>query len=248
MTALKFGSRSARCMLICYTESTKIWKLWDLSKQRTLRSTDIIFVENENAITTTTGDKDIFLHLSPELNKSSHDENQVNESRQASARTANEPRQASARTTNKPRQAFARTANEPRQESARTANEPRQESARTTNEPRVAKEAQHDELLRQVDDDLRRLTSSEACLAVHAHVAHCRDGNDPLTFHEAIESPLKNQWIHAMRNELSSLHVNITWDTTDASRKDGIDSKWVFKTKLNPDGSIRYKAGLVIKG
>ena len=114
-----------------------------------------------------TGDRDIFLHLSPELDKP--DENQANEPRQASARTANEPRQALARTV--------------------TANEPRQVSAI---EPRLAKEAQHDELLRQVDDDLRRLTSSEECFAVHTHVAHCLDGNDPLTFHEAMEFPLKN--------------------------------------------------------
>ena len=61
-----------------------------------------------------------------------------------------------------------------------------------------------------------------------------------------MESTLGNQWIDAMRNELNNLHIN-TWDTVDRPRKNGIDSKWFIKTKLNPDGSTRYKATLVIK-
>ena len=42
-------------MLIAYTESAKVWNLWDFSKQQALRSTDIIFVEEENAITENLG-------------------------------------------------------------------------------------------------------------------------------------------------------------------------------------------------
>ena len=37
-------------MMIGYTETTKIWKLWDLESKRIIRSTDVIFVEEENAI------------------------------------------------------------------------------------------------------------------------------------------------------------------------------------------------------
>ena len=36
--------------MIGYTETTKIWKLWDPEAKRMIRSTDIIFVEEENAI------------------------------------------------------------------------------------------------------------------------------------------------------------------------------------------------------
>ena len=50
-TTLKFGPRSTRCMLIGYTESTKIWKLWDIAKQRAIRSADVVFIEQENAMT-----------------------------------------------------------------------------------------------------------------------------------------------------------------------------------------------------
>ena len=45
-------------MPIGYTESAKIWKLWDFSMQRALRSADIIFVEEENAITDTLGNRE----------------------------------------------------------------------------------------------------------------------------------------------------------------------------------------------
>ena len=50
-TALKFGPRSTRCMLIGYTESSKIWKLWDIEKQRAIRSADVVSIEQENAMT-----------------------------------------------------------------------------------------------------------------------------------------------------------------------------------------------------
>ena len=50
-TELKFGPRSTRCMLIGYTESTKIWKLWNISRKCATRSADVIFIEEENAIT-----------------------------------------------------------------------------------------------------------------------------------------------------------------------------------------------------
>ena len=140
-TALKFGPRSTRCMLTGYTESTKLWKLWDLPKQRALRSTDVILAESENAMEVTS-DKNtsssFFLneHLSLES-----DENPPN-----GPRIANEP------------------------------------------------EAQHEELLHQVGKDLRRLTSSEACLAVYAHIAHYLDRSEfnPLAFHEGMKSPEKS--------------------------------------------------------
>ena len=53
-TMLKFGSRSKRCMLLGYMDSTTIWNLWDQSgngrRGRIIRSTDIVFKEEENAI------------------------------------------------------------------------------------------------------------------------------------------------------------------------------------------------------
>ncbi|KAL0421083.1 UNVERIFIED_CONTAM: Retrovirus-related Pol polyprotein from transposon RE2 [Sesamum latifolium] len=53
-----------------------------------------------------------------------------------------------------------------------------------------------------------------------------------------------------MEKELEALEKNSTWDLTELpAGKRAIGSRWVYKTKLNQDGSIeRYKARLVAKG
>ncbi|KAK4407921.1 Retrovirus-related Pol polyprotein from transposon RE1 [Sesamum angolense] len=53
-----------------------------------------------------------------------------------------------------------------------------------------------------------------------------------------------------MEKELHALETNDTWDlTTLPSHKKAIGSKWVFKLKMNPDGSVeRYQAPYVTKG
>jgi len=51
-----------------------------------------------------------------------------------------------------------------------------------------------------------------------------------------------------MDKELAALEANGTWSlTTFPSNKKALTSKWVYKVKFRPDGSIeRYKARLVI--
>ncbi|KAL0362338.1 UNVERIFIED_CONTAM: Retrovirus-related Pol polyprotein from transposon RE1 [Sesamum calycinum] len=53
-----------------------------------------------------------------------------------------------------------------------------------------------------------------------------------------------------MHQELTALEENKTWEVVDLpSDKRAIGSKWVYKVKLKPDGSVdRYKARLVAKG
>lgn len=70
---------------------------------------------------------------------------------------------------------------------------------------------------------------------------------DPVTYKEAVK---KQCWIDAMNAELEALEANNTWDIVDLPEgKHAIGSKWVHKTKYNPDGSIeRYKSRLVILG
>ncbi|EPS73343.1 hypothetical protein M569_01413 [Genlisea aurea] len=70
---------------------------------------------------------------------------------------------------------------------------------------------------------------------------------EPKTVKEAISHP---GWKAAMEEELAALHHNETWllvPRDEASHT--IGCKWVFKTKLRPDGSLdRLKARLVAKG
>eukprot|EP01018_Ginkgo_biloba_P024020 Gb_18985 [translate_table: standard] len=67
---------------------------------------------------------------------------------------------------------------------------------------------------------------------------------------DSFEEACKNQiWIDAMQVEYNALLKNQTWQLVDLPQgKQGINSKWVYKTKFNADGTIdKHKARLVAK-
>ncbi|KAM1012444.1 hypothetical protein ACFX15_041792 [Malus domestica] len=70
---------------------------------------------------------------------------------------------------------------------------------------------------------------------------------EPEKYEEAAQD---EAWIKAMKEELSMIEKNETWKLVDRpSDKQVIGVKWVFKTKLNLDGSVqKNKARLVAKG
>jgi hypothetical protein len=76
------------------------------------------------------------------------------------------------------------------------------------------------------------------------------DNSDPLTYQAALSSPDAKFWQEAIDSELKSLKDNNTWVIVPKpSDRKPIGCKWIFKKKLNPDGSVaRYKARLVAKG
>ncbi|XP_027343116.1 uncharacterized protein LOC113855685 [Abrus precatorius] len=70
---------------------------------------------------------------------------------------------------------------------------------------------------------------------------------EPITVREALQSP---KWIQAMHEKLKALKQNQTWDLVPLPlHRKPVGSKWIFKLKYNPDGSIsKYKARLVARG
>ncbi|WRX26121.1 Reverse transcriptase [Theobroma cacao] len=70
--------------------------------------------------------------------------------------------------------------------------------------------------------------------------------DEPKTFSQAVKH---DHWKDAMAKEILALEENKTWVlTTLPEGKHAIDSKWVYKVKYNPDGSVEhYKAQLVAK-
>lgn len=72
----------------------------------------------------------------------------------------------------------------------------------------------------------------------------------PETYEEAVNSIQYEDWKQAMDNEMKSLEDNQTWELVNLPEGvKAIPSKWVYRVKTNPDGSIdKYKARLVIKG
>ena len=73
----------------------------------------------------------------------------------------------------------------------------------------------------------------------------------PTSYKEAISDPIHGrQWKDAVEEKLYNLESHHTWEFEELpqSRKP-IRSKWVFRVKYNPDGSVaRFKARLVAQG
>jgi hypothetical protein len=83
------------------------------------------------------------------------------------------------------------------------------------------------------------------------------ESGDPRTYKEAMNSPSREQWKAAMREENASLLQNNTW-LADALRTPEelerleeaipIGCRWVFKLKRNAENTFRLKVRLIIKG
>ena len=73
------------------------------------------------------------------------------------------------------------------------------------------------------------------------------NAKEPEHFFQAVKDPT---WREAMDKEVCALERNDTWVITPLPPgKTPIGCKWVYKIKLNPNGSVqRYKARLVTKG
>ncbi len=72
----------------------------------------------------------------------------------------------------------------------------------------------------------------------------------PSTYREAMDGPNRSEWFNAANNEYLSLIANDTWSLCVLPKgRQNIKSKWVFKIKYLPNGTIdRFKARLVAKG
>ena len=90
---------------------------------------------------------------------------------------------------------------------------------------------------------------------VLGHVLLAAIHKDPSTYEEAINSEEKVMWLIAIQDELNSMKENAVWELIDrpkikenGKRPNIIDSRWIFKKKIKSDGTITYKARLVIRG
>ena len=64
---------------------------------------------------------------------------------------------------------------------------------------------------------------------------------------EAMSSPEREKWKDAIEKEIRSIKANEVWELVELPKgKKTIGCKWVYKRKVDVDGSVeRYKARLV---
>ncbi|WVZ49975.1 hypothetical protein U9M48_001281 [Paspalum notatum var. saurae] len=82
---------------------------------------------------------------------------------------------------------------------------------------------------------------------LHAHAPKTPNSPIPTTYRTALKDP---NWLHAMQEEFNALMKNNTWCLVPRpAGANVISGKWIFRHKLNPDGSLaRYKARWVVRG
>jgi len=73
---------------------------------------------------------------------------------------------------------------------------------------------------------------------------------EPITYKQAVKSPLCDKWKMAMKDEIQSLKDNNTWDIVNVlSDQHVLKGRWVYKVKRDAHGQVsRYKARWVVKG
>jgi hypothetical protein len=95
----------------------------------------------------------------------------------------------------------------------------------------------------EIDDVHMRGTRTLADIYQRCNVAAI----EPANYEEAATD---QKWLDAMKEELKMIEKNQTWELVDRPQhKKAIGVKWIFRTKMNSDGSMnKYKARLVVKG
>jgi Reverse transcriptase (RNA-dependent DNA polymerase) len=103
------------------------------------------------------------------------------------------------------------------------------------------------------DDDPRYSVSSYGTrkpTAEHASVAQADTTNDPRTYAEAMARPDAAEWEVACSDEKRAFeHMGVYEIVPRPTDRKVVGSKWVFRIKRGPDGSIqKYKARVVAQG
>ena len=229
----KFDNVSVECIFVGYPEGTKGYRLFNVSSGKFIRSRNVKFYETEffewKGEMITTNHTDIFcekgfkyFELEPNLN--SLDMNTAEDDQCKGTEI-------------QPEILIEDTEEEVR---------PEIQVEETETEPVERNETYEDKFLRETENLGKRKIHRPAKYDDY----ECNI-SPLLEEPKSIEAALSNEnWGEAIRSEMSSLMRNETWSLVPRPvNKNVVGSKWIFKLKRNPDGSIeRYKARLVAQG
>ncbi|KAI3751205.1 hypothetical protein L2E82_22253 [Cichorium intybus] len=106
----------------------------------------------------------------------------------------------------------------------------------------------NNELVEEAQQPLRRLRRERRPMNYDDFITYLNEVDydlgqiqDPTSYNEAINSDCSHKWIEAMNDELSSMHTNDVWELAELPKgAKVVDCKWVFKTKLDPNGNVEH--------
>jgi hypothetical protein len=113
---------------------------------------------------------------------------------------------------------------------------------------------QSDELnLDEYDPDIQWLRPAEDFKVCYITVDTSElNANLPTTLKQALAGPEGTQWREAARKEIELLQAKRCWNLVNKSDvptdSKVLLGKWVFRRKINDDGTIRHKARWVVRG
>ena len=98
--------------------------------------------------------------------------------------------------------------------------------------------------------DLARSQRTRKPNPKYANISVIADHHEPQNFKEATSSPLKQQWITSMENEISTLNKNNTWILVEKPpNANVVGSKWTYRIKRdNLNKIVNLKSRLVAVG
>ncbi len=75
------------------------------------------------------------------------------------------------------------------------------------------------------------------------------DGGELENYNEAVSHVNAKQWLRAMDEEMEALRTNKVFDLVPLPNgAKALKNSWIFRLKIEADGSTRFKARLVVKG
>ena len=73
--------------------------------------------------------------------------------------------------------------------------------------------------------------------------------SNPQNFEDAMSCTNLDNWLKAMKDEIDQLEKLGTYQLEDLPMgRQAVGNKWVYNTKINPDGTIQHKEQLVAQG
>ena len=106
----------------------------------------------------------------------------------------------------------------------------------------------YDKSMRETQEVVDRVVHARAVKTKAPPIT--RHEPEPKTWSKAMNSKAAEKWYKASEDEVNGLDTLKTWEVSQPMPGIiPIESKWVFKIKYNPDGTVdKYKARLVVRG